>query len=617
VAPSGVRTEEFAYYSPPVPKQTRGALKDQFGKLGFAIRPINGHVRFTWSDGKWDKGVFVPSPYQLMHINAGVLHYGISVFEGMKAFAGGDGKIRLMNPTLNAKRMQEGADALLMPQVPIDLFVNGVKEAVRRNRDFVPPFGHGAALYIRPLLFASGPMLGLAPLASEYTFFVTVTPTGGYFGKDGVEKGVKALVSEDHDRAAPKGTGGVKAGGNYAADLAPVHGAHKQGFQTTLYLDAKERKYIEEFSVCNFVGITKDNKYVTPKSDTILRSTTNRMLQQLAKDRGMVVEERPILLEELSEFKEVGMVGTAAVVVRVDCITYGEKTWEFNTFDTISSIREVFLRIQTGQAEDKHNWMVEIGDVVDDESEVQMPTLEIESFTPGMVHAKDKGVCEMIGSQALERLESRLLEHVLNDVQPGSIDSVLASMDTFWNQVYEHQAGDEWAERAQIIEDAVLEKVTMKAGSNEPVRCLELGTYCGYSSLLIAKHLPEGSVLASVEKNPLFAAIATKIVELAGAEKKVKIWIGTAQSELKNLSSQLGGKPADFVLVDHDQDKFVSDLKLLQDQGVITNNTSVLGDTDVYPGDEPLDPNVQEEISVYFERSPAFMIAHDSRFIPI
>ncbi|CAJ1390781.1 unnamed protein product [Effrenium voratum] len=172
-----------------------------------------------------------------MHINAGALHYGVSVFEGMKAFACKDNKIRLLNPALNAARMQKGADALLMPQVPTDMFVNGVMEAVRRNREFVPPYGRGtaeqmlsrcfrtcnnASMYIRPLLFASGQMLGLAPLANEYTFFVTVLPAGGYFGK-GSEVGVKALVSSNHDRAAPKGLGSVKAAGNYAADLSPVH----------------------------------------------------------------------------------------------------------------------------------------------------------------------------------------------------------------------------------------------------------------------------------------------------------------------------------------------------------------------------------------------------------
>jgi len=265
---------QYSYNTPVFRKTKRQDLADKWDNLGFSIRPMNGHVRFTWTDGEWDKGVFVPAPYQLMHINAGALHYGVSVFEGMKAFACKDGKIKLLNPELNAMRMQRGANALLMPQVPKDLFVSAVKEAVRRNKEFVPPYGNNASMYIRPLLFASGQMLGLAPLASEYTFFVTVMPAGGYFGK-GSEVGVKALVSLDHDRAAPQGLGNVKAAGNYAADIAPVHGAQKEGYNTTLYLDAKHGKYVEEFSVCNFVGITKDGRYVTPKSDTILASTTN------------------------------------------------------------------------------------------------------------------------------------------------------------------------------------------------------------------------------------------------------------------------------------------------------------------------------------------------------
>merc|ERR1719188_2750607 len=197
-----------------------------------------------------------------------------------------------MNPSLNAARMQRGATKLRMPQVPTDMFIEGVSEAVKRNREFVPPYGNNASMYIRPLLFASGQMLGLSPLAEEYTFMVTVLPAGGYFGKAGGEEGIDAMVMEEHDRAAPRGTGAVKAAGNYAADLEPVHDAKERGYGTTLYLDAKERRYIEEFSVCNFVGITKDGKYVTPKSDTILASTTNIMLQQLAKARGLKVEER-------------------------------------------------------------------------------------------------------------------------------------------------------------------------------------------------------------------------------------------------------------------------------------------------------------------------------------
>jgi branched-chain amino acid aminotransferase len=303
-----------------------------------------------------------------MHINAGALHYGVSVFEGMKAFESKDGMIQLVKPQLNAARMQRGADALLMPRVPESMFIAGVKEAVRRNREFVPPYGHGASMYIRPLLFASGPMLGLAPLAQEFTFFVCVMPTAGYFQKQEpsataiaastIEPGVKAFVSEKHDRAAPRGTGAVKAAGNYAADLNPVHTAQANGYNTTLYLDAKEQRYVEEFSVANFIGITKEGVYVTPSSSTILASTTNELLMEIARSKGMKVEQRPVDFDaEIDDFAEIGMCGTAAVVVRVESITRGGRTFTFDQFDTIGDLRATLTGIQHGDVEDTFGFM--------------------------------------------------------------------------------------------------------------------------------------------------------------------------------------------------------------------------------------------------------------------
>lgn len=365
----------YAYHSPRQYPITRHDLDGKWDSLGFSIRNMNGHVKYTWSKGSWDDGIFVPAPYQLMHINSGALHYGVSVFEGMKAFETKDGKIQLLKPQLNAARMQRGADALLMPRISESMFVAGVKEAVVRNREFVPPYGHGASLYIRPLLFASGPMLGLAPLAEEYTFLVCVMPAGGYFQKpkpaakkipagepeaadDDVaqvtlEPGVKAFVSEDHDRAAPRGTGAVKAAGNYAADLNPVHSAQAKGYNTTLYLDAQEQRYIEEFSVANFIGITKEGVYVTPSSSTILASTTNELLMQIAQSKGITVERRPIDFNtEIQDFAEIGMCGTAAVVVRVESITRGGRTFTFDQFETIADLRETLTGIQCGEVED-------------------------------------------------------------------------------------------------------------------------------------------------------------------------------------------------------------------------------------------------------------------------
>jgi len=596
---SSTEWSQYAYSTPVFRKTKRNDLAEKWDNLGFSIRPLNGHVRYTWSDGSWDSGVFVPAPYQLMHINAGALHYGVSCFEGMKAFSCKDGKIRLLNPELNAQRMQKGAGALLMPEVPTDMFVTAVMEAVQRNKEFVPPYGNNASMYVRPLLFASGQMLGLAPLASEYTFFVTVLPAGGYFGK-GSEVGVKALVSTNHDRAAPKGLGAVKAAGNYAADLSPVHGAHAQGYNTTLYLDAKERKYVEEFSVCNFVGITKDGRYITPKSDTILQSTTNIMLQQLARDRGMIVEERPIDFQaEISNFKEIGMCGTAAVVVKVNSIRHGDTVYDFDDFDTMASLRSELTSIQCGELEDKHGWMKEICDAVDTSFSEEYPPPAV-SLAPGMVTAEAKGTVQKMGSEAMHGLERSLLEHVVSTAQPGNPDSVIAAMDAFWNKTFQAQGAQKWNVRGQKIEEKVQESVQLKAGSAHPVRCLEMGTYCGYSALRIARNLPDGGKLLSVEKDELFAAIATKIIEFAGLDSKVKIWMGTVHSELVNITDRMERQPADFVLVDHSKERYVPDLKLLEDCGVIDKSTTVVGDVEVYPGDERLPKAIQQEISEYF-----------------
>jgi len=357
--------EVYSYLTPGIRKTQVDDLSKKWDNLGFQIRPLNGYVKYTWQNGRWDVGSFVPAPYILLHINSGALHYGVSVFEGLKAFACKDGQIRLMNPVLNAARMQQGARKLRMPEVPTDMFVEGVSEAVKRNVEFVPPYGNRASMYVRPLLFASGHMLGLSPLAEEYSFLVTVMPAGGYFGKSGGEEGVDALVMEQHDRAAPQGTGAVKAAGNYAADLEPVHDAKAKGYGTTLYLDARERRYVEEFSVCNFVGITKDGTYVTPSAGSILASTTNRMLQQLAQDEGMKVEQRPIDFDaEIENFAEVGMVGTAAVVVRVKSITRNDRVYKMGPFETLARLRQKFTGIQCGEFPDKHGWMMDVCPVV-------------------------------------------------------------------------------------------------------------------------------------------------------------------------------------------------------------------------------------------------------------
>ena len=213
-------------------------------------------------------------------------------------------------------------------------------------------------MYIRPFLVGSGPILGLQP-CNEFQLMVSVTPVGNYFGKGGL-KGIHANVMQNFDRAAPHGTGDVKAGGNYAADLLPLKQAKEEGFGTTLYLDCKERKYIEEFSVSNFLGISASGAYVTPSSGSILPSITNQMLMQLARDNGLEVEHRPVEFSELPSFKEVGACGTATVVAPIASITDSKGKYEFPSFDILNKLRMQLQEVQYGEAEDKHGWMEEV-----------------------------------------------------------------------------------------------------------------------------------------------------------------------------------------------------------------------------------------------------------------
>jgi catechol O-methyltransferase len=324
------------------------------------------------------------------------------------------------------------------------------------------------------------------------------------------------------------------------------------------------------------------------------------MLQQIAKERGMIVENRPVDFEkEINDFKEIGMCGTAAVVVKVQSITHGDKTYEFDSFDTIASIRNELTAIQCGEAEDKFGWMTEVCDVFDEAS--PMPTLSVESATPGMVEAEAKGTVQKLGSESLHGFERQLLEYVVQNAKPGNPESVIAAMDEFWSKSLGKEGSGKWNVRGQAIEDKLLEKVAEKTKAYElPVRCLEMGTYCGYSALRIAKNLPEGSTLLSVERDELFGAIATKIIEFAGLDSKVKIWMGTVHSELANITERLARKPADFVLVDHSKERFVPDLKLLEECGVVDSKTTVVGDMEVYPGDDSLPKPLQEDIKQHF-----------------
>ena len=254
-----------------------------WASLGFGFSEVNCHIRYTWKDGAWSEGEFVKKPEITMHIGASCLHYGQECFEGMKAFRQKDGKIVIFRPEENAKRMYKTAERCVMPPIPVDMFIDAVDKVVRANEEYVPPYGTGGSLYLRPLLIGTGPQIGVAP-AKEYTFMVMVMPVGAYY-KGGL-KPVRAVILDDWDRAAPNGMGDVKVGGNYAASLYAHEKAKHDGWPVELYLDAKTHKYVEEFSTSNFIGITRDGTYVTPDSNSILPSITNMSLKQCAADLG-------------------------------------------------------------------------------------------------------------------------------------------------------------------------------------------------------------------------------------------------------------------------------------------------------------------------------------------
>lgn len=281
-----------------------------WSSLGFGYLKTDYNVRCYFRDGKWGELETSSSESINMHIAATCLHYGQEVFEGLKAFKGKDGKIRVFRMEENAKRMQHSCAGILMEQLPIEKFNEAVIKAIKLNERFVPPYESGSSLYIRPLLIGTGPQIGVRP-ASEYLFIVFVMPVGPYF-KEGF-KTTPVCILRGYDRAAPLGTGTLKVGGNYAASLVPGHKAHDMGYSAVLYLDAKEKKYIDECGPANFFGI-KNNTYVTPESTSILPSITNKSLIQIAESEGMKVERRQVPTEELNTFEETGMCGTAAVI---------------------------------------------------------------------------------------------------------------------------------------------------------------------------------------------------------------------------------------------------------------------------------------------------------------
>jgi branched-chain amino acid aminotransferase len=327
--------------------------------LPFGYVKTDHNVRCYYKDGKWSELEVSNSEYINLHIAATCLHYGQEAFEGLKAFRGKDNRIRVFRSDANAQRMFTTAKGIEMAPVPPEIFKKAVHTAVKMNEKFVPPYGTGASLYIRPLLIGSGAEVGVKP-AKEYLFMVFVTPVGPYF-KEGF-KPVDIMVCRGYDRAAPLGTGCYKVGGNYAASLTSLELAHHKGFSTTLYLDSKEKKYIDEAGPANFFGI-RNQTYITPDSRSILPSITNMSLQQLCRDMGIKVEKRQVPFEELSSFEEVGACGTAAVITPIRKIVDPDtnKIYEYclngKPGPVSTRLYNKIVAIQNGDEPDPHGWV--------------------------------------------------------------------------------------------------------------------------------------------------------------------------------------------------------------------------------------------------------------------
>ncbi|MDE7495711.1 MAG: branched-chain amino acid aminotransferase [Muribaculaceae bacterium] len=330
-----------------------------WAKLSFSYMPTDYNVRCTYKDGKWGEIMVSDSEYVPLHIAASCLHYGQESFEGLKAYRGKDGKIRIFRMEENAKRFIRSAEGIKMQPMPVELFCEMVRKVVKLNERFIPPYGTGASLYIRPLEIGISAQVGVKP-ASEYMVIMLVTPVGPYF-KNGF-KPSKICMSREYDRVAPKGTGSIKIGGNYAASLVAGEKAHDLGYAVMLYIDPKEKKYLDECGAANFFAI-RDGKYITPHSDSILPSITNKSLTQLAEDLGLEVERRQILIDELETFEEASACGTAAVcspIGEIDDLDTGKKyifSKDGEPGPWTTKLYNKLIGIQYGDEPDTHGWV--------------------------------------------------------------------------------------------------------------------------------------------------------------------------------------------------------------------------------------------------------------------
>lgn len=327
--------------------------------LGFGYMPTDKRYVSNFKDGAWDEGGLTEDANIVLNECAGVLQYAQTIFEGMKAYTTEDGRIVTFRPDLNAQRMVDSAKRLEMPVFPEDRFVDAVTQVVRANAAYVPPYGSGASLYIRPYMFGSNPVIGVKP-ADEYQFRVFSTPVGPYF-KGGV-KPITIKVS-DFDRAAPCGTGHIKAGLNYAMSLHAIVTAHAEGYDENMYLDSATRTKVEETGGANFIFITKDNKVVTPHSDTILPSITRRSILHVAKEYlGMEVEERDVYMDEVKDFAECGLCGTAAVISPVGkVVDHGKEICFPSGMESMGPVTQklydTLTGIQMGRIEAPEGWI--------------------------------------------------------------------------------------------------------------------------------------------------------------------------------------------------------------------------------------------------------------------
>lgn len=338
------------------------AVDIDWSSLGFGYVKTPYRFIAEYKNGKWDEGRLSEDDKIVISECAGVLQYAQTAFEGLKAYTTKDGKIVVFRPDLNTERMAQSAKRLEMPVLPDGLFLKAVEQVVAANREYVPPYGSGATLYLRPYMFGSSPVIGVKP-AEEYQFRLFATPVGPYF-----KGGVKPITIRvcDFDRAAPHGTGHIKAGLNYAMSLHAIVDAHQKGFDENMYLDAATRTYVEETGGANFIFVTKDGKVVTPKSDSILPSITRRSLCYVAeKYLGLTVEHRPVKIEEVKDFAECGLCGTAAVISPVGKIVNGNQeillpSGMHEMGKTTKLLYDTLTGIQMGAIDAPNGWIHEI-----------------------------------------------------------------------------------------------------------------------------------------------------------------------------------------------------------------------------------------------------------------